>query len=101
MWKLGLRPRCSFSGNICFEISVFCLCSVVVCGGLASAEKWKLVPAASLPHPPFPLEEGNSYCTFTYILLLSANRTCWMITTSTVQVDLEILFPSKQVFGEV
>jgi hypothetical protein len=30
MWKLGLRPRYSFSGNICFEISVFCLCSVSV-----------------------------------------------------------------------
>ncbi len=27
MWKLGLRPWYSFSGNICFEISVFCLCS--------------------------------------------------------------------------
>ncbi len=27
MWKLGLRPRYSLSGNICFEISVFCLCS--------------------------------------------------------------------------
>ncbi len=33
MWKLGLRPRYSFSGNICFEISVFCLCSVVAGGG--------------------------------------------------------------------
>ncbi len=28
MWKLGLRPRNSFSGTICFEFSVFCLCSV-------------------------------------------------------------------------
>ncbi len=25
MWKLGLRPRYSFSGNICFEFSAFCL----------------------------------------------------------------------------
>jgi hypothetical protein len=30
MWKLGLRPHYSFSGNICFEISVFCLCSADV-----------------------------------------------------------------------
>ncbi len=29
MWKLGLRPRYSFSGNICFEISVFCLFSAI------------------------------------------------------------------------
>ncbi len=29
MWKLGLSPRYSFSGNICYEISVFCLCSAV------------------------------------------------------------------------
>ncbi len=29
MWKLGLRPRYSFSGNICFKFLAFCLCSVV------------------------------------------------------------------------
>jgi hypothetical protein len=28
MWKLGLRPHNSFSGNICFEFSVLCLCTV-------------------------------------------------------------------------
>ncbi len=29
MWKSGLRPRNYFSGNICFELSLLCLCSVV------------------------------------------------------------------------
>ncbi len=28
MWKLGQRPSNYFSGNICFEFSVLCLCSV-------------------------------------------------------------------------
>ncbi len=28
MWKFELWPRYSFSGNICFEFSVLCLCSV-------------------------------------------------------------------------
>ncbi len=28
MWKLGLRPLNSFSGNICFEFSILVLCSV-------------------------------------------------------------------------
>jgi hypothetical protein len=27
MWKLGLWPRNSFSGNICFEFTVLVLCS--------------------------------------------------------------------------
>jgi len=31
MWKLGLRPRYSFSGNICLKFSAFCLCSVFTC----------------------------------------------------------------------
>ncbi len=29
MKKLGLRPRYSFSGNICIKFSDFCLCSDV------------------------------------------------------------------------
>jgi hypothetical protein len=33
MWKLGLWPRNSFSGNICFKFSVLCLCSAASLGG--------------------------------------------------------------------
>jgi hypothetical protein len=29
MWKLGLKPRFSISGYICFKFSAFCLCSVL------------------------------------------------------------------------
>ncbi len=36
MWKLGLRPRYSFSGNICFKFSAFCLCSVCAISNLRS-----------------------------------------------------------------
>jgi hypothetical protein len=28
--EIGAETRYSFSGNICFEISVFCLCSLVI-----------------------------------------------------------------------
>ncbi len=35
MWKLGLRPRYSFSGNICYKFSAFCLCSAPALTGAA------------------------------------------------------------------
>jgi hypothetical protein len=38
MWKLGLRPHNSFSGKICFELSVLWLCTVVQCN--APSEKY-------------------------------------------------------------
>jgi hypothetical protein len=41
MWKLGLRPRYSFSGNICFKLSAFCLCSVDSNEKLGGSERWQ------------------------------------------------------------
>ncbi len=47
MWKLALMPCNSFSGNICFECLVLCLCSVVwqnkmICFGAKSEAKKKI-----------------------------------------------------------
>ncbi len=44
MWKLGLRPRYSFSGNICFKFSAFCLCSAGYTG-------WRNRFLESMPGP--------------------------------------------------
>ena len=38
-WKLGLRPRYSFSGNICFKFPAFFLCSVA--GALQVKGRWE------------------------------------------------------------
>ncbi len=38
MWKLGLRPSYSFSGNIYFKFSGFCLCSAGIKNGGGTAE---------------------------------------------------------------
>ncbi len=50
MWKLGLWPRNSFSGNICFEFSVLALGSVAYGGGggrrdgQGEGKGWEVVP---------------------------------------------------------
>ncbi len=52
MRKLELRPRYSFSGNICFEISVFCLCRIC----------WsQTCRLGRLAHPASSLWSGQSY----------------------------------------
>ncbi len=52
MWKLGLRPRYSFSGNICFKFSAFCLCSV----------DWVHSRAAVMPRCPDPPTQVYQPC---------------------------------------
>ncbi len=50
MWKLGLWPRNSFSGNICFEFSVLVLCSVL-CSAAAHTpwQNWQVLNLRTLP----------------------------------------------------
>jgi hypothetical protein len=55
MWKLGLRPCNSFSGNTCFEFSLLCLCSVhkVAQGHVFTSKSF------SNPPRPRPLQHYN------------------------------------------
>jgi hypothetical protein len=43
MWKLGLWPRNSFSGNICFKFSVLVLCSVCIGTNSCYLHKFDLI----------------------------------------------------------
>ncbi len=59
-WKLGLRPRYSFSGNICHKFSAFCLCSVVGITTKKLACYLRLSWHCSISfHPPFPGDEPD------------------------------------------
>ncbi len=41
IWKLGLLPRSSFSGNICFEFAVLVLCSVRLRDTQPTWQRWR------------------------------------------------------------
>jgi hypothetical protein len=45
--EMGLRPRNSFAGNICFEFSVLCLCSAYLIG---QREQTKHIATKTLIH---------------------------------------------------
>ncbi len=75
MWKLGLRPRYSFSGNICFKFSAFCPCSApfwakmhpseLICTHLSyAASFWAML------HP------SELRCTQLYMLSCTLNEVC-------------------------
>ncbi len=69
MWKLGLRPRYSFSGNICFKFSAFCLCSAqaghqVISTTLATSQRklWDSLQNITYKTPCFCIyRNGFSY----------------------------------------
>jgi hypothetical protein len=54
MWKLGLRPCNSFSGNICFRFSVLCLCKP------ASKKRFIDFPVPSRDVTDQTIEEGRA-----------------------------------------
>jgi hypothetical protein len=60
MWKLELRPNNSFSGNICFEFSVLCLCGVDPVHSLG----YEYIFPSSSAHPQ--LDDSLSPCFINY-----------------------------------
>jgi hypothetical protein len=67
MWKLGLRPRYLFSGNICFKFSAFCLCSVVyllkkVLDQNQDAGEANVTPFQNEQKTVFWPHKGNGFC---------------------------------------
>jgi hypothetical protein len=81
MWKLELRPRYSFSGNIRLEISVFCLCSVGVlhicvffC--FQQCEYQLALGNTILANLVKMYSKSGSLCTFTAILIYLAGGLC-------------------------
>ncbi len=77
MWKVGLWPRNSFSGNICFEFPVLCLCSVrryVVLGSIYSLVITSLPCCCSVLLCGLPRKE-NIFCLGNIYWLLWYH--CW------------------------
>jgi hypothetical protein len=70
MWKLGLRPRYSFSGNICFKFSAFCLCSALENPSYRDCSLRTSFPPTTLTKSDRQRYEFLSYydpCDYTYI----------------------------------
>ncbi len=61
MWKLGLRPRYSFSGNICFKFSAFCLCSARCIHQETFVPSIYTLAEPALPTAPSPRFNHESY----------------------------------------
>ncbi len=81
MWKFGLLPCNSFSGNICFEFSVFVLCSVVlldtVCSLLGKAEflyVFNTCSLATLNRPDTAMFPANAQVSILYICTVCLSR---------------------------
>ncbi len=65
MWKLGLWPRYSFSGNICFQFSVLVLCSA----GLRPLKSTNLANQAK----KFTISYMTVQC-FSHLIVLNVNK---------------------------
>ncbi len=62
MWKLRLRPQYSFSGNICFKFSAFCLCSVGVVSDMLRAQEVSCYPLAAVSLIKIMTNGGGGFC---------------------------------------
>ncbi len=122
MWKLGLRPRNPFSGNIFFEFSVLCLCSVRYrsrgrfyarrsrAGGVSSLLRWATamritgqVKTHSIQAKKNPMGKklntfmsGQSIClSWCMLACLLPSSSCFLPSSSCVLPSFCCLLPSR------
>ncbi len=83
IWKLGLRPRYSFSGNICFKFSAFCLCSVAVLSAAETILLQKIFheqePPTPIPYPHQPTPRSHLFVHCIVILFHFQFSCLWMV----------------------
>jgi hypothetical protein len=95
MWKLRLRPRYSFSGNICFKFSAFFLCSAPTDQPRSLKPTLHLLPAnKSWPtnHPTISCQT-IIYGPQTFNHFLSVNKP-WAPTIPSFLVSRQTMAPS-------
>ncbi len=78
MWKLGLRPRYSFSGNICFKFLTFCLCSVVAKCQNVKTSIYSIRYSISLSVQPFMIVV-LPHSHYQHLLLVVLHCKCWFL----------------------
>ncbi len=98
MWTLGLRPRYSFSGNICFKFSAFFLCSVGYKNrkeNFAETNDYSKIYTYTSKYFRISLQRLYDFA----FSSLKSTLVCWNSEQYVAYLRLESLFVMQRVYG--